>query len=123
MEKTTVETLAAECSVGTKKIFAELRRLGLYVASPTTTIDPQLAERIRKDILSPGEDGEDQNPYHFAQYDGYDEYEEYKWQCLGCPWPFETYRAIDSPEGCPPKCRSRRLCWPDEEELEPPVEP
>jgi len=52
MEKITVAQLATECSVPSKDILAELKRLGLYVFSPTATIDPGFAETIRKKILA-----------------------------------------------------------------------
>ena len=52
MDKITVAELATECSVKNQVVFAELKRLGLYVFSPTATIDVNFAETIRKKILS-----------------------------------------------------------------------
>ncbi len=52
MDKITVAALAAECSVQNQAILAELKRLGLYVYSPTATIDANFAETIRKKIFS-----------------------------------------------------------------------
>jgi len=52
MDKITVADLAAECSVKHQVVLAELKRLGLYVFSPTATIDTSFAETIRKKILS-----------------------------------------------------------------------
>jgi translation initiation factor IF-2 len=52
MDKITVAELATECSVKNQVVFAELKRLGLYVFSPTATIDLNFAETIRKKILS-----------------------------------------------------------------------
>jgi translation initiation factor IF-2 len=52
MDKITVADLATECSVKNQVVLAELKRLGLYVFSPTATIDVNFAETIRKKILS-----------------------------------------------------------------------
>jgi translation initiation factor IF-2 len=52
MDKITVAELASECSVKNQVVLAELKRLGLYVFSPTATIDINFAETIRKKILS-----------------------------------------------------------------------
>ncbi len=52
MDKITVAELATECSVKHQIVLAELKRLGLYVFSPTATIDVSFAETIRKKILS-----------------------------------------------------------------------
>ena len=52
MDKITVAELAKECSVDSKIILAESKRLGLYVFSPTATIDASFADTIRKKILS-----------------------------------------------------------------------
>jgi translation initiation factor IF-2 len=52
MDKITVAELATECSVKNQVVLAELKRLGLYVFSPTATIDVSFAETIRKKILS-----------------------------------------------------------------------
>ncbi len=52
MDKITVAALASECSVQNQAILAELKRLGLYVYSPTATIDANFAETIRKKIFS-----------------------------------------------------------------------
>ncbi len=52
MDKITVAELATECSVKNQIVLAELKRLGLYVFSPTATIDASFAETIRKKILS-----------------------------------------------------------------------
>ena len=52
MDKITVAELATECSVKNQVVLAELKRLGLYVFSPTATIDVNFAETIRKKILS-----------------------------------------------------------------------
>jgi len=52
MDKITVAELATECSVKNQVVLAELKRLGLYVFSPTATIDANFAETIRKKILS-----------------------------------------------------------------------
>jgi len=52
MDKITVAELAAECSVKNQVVLAELKRLGLYVFSPTATIDANFAETIRKKIQS-----------------------------------------------------------------------
>ncbi len=50
MEKITVAELAAECSVQNQVVLGELKRLGLYVFSPSATIDLSFAETIRKKI-------------------------------------------------------------------------
>ena len=52
MDKITVAELATECSVKNQVVLNELKRLGLYVFSPTATIDVSFAETIRKKILS-----------------------------------------------------------------------
>jgi translation initiation factor IF-2 len=52
MDKITVAELATECSVKNQVVLAELKRLGLYVFSPTAIIDASFAETIRKKILS-----------------------------------------------------------------------
>jgi translation initiation factor IF-2 len=52
MDKITVAELATECSVKNQVVLAELKRLGLYVFSPTATIDASFAETIRKKIFS-----------------------------------------------------------------------
>jgi translation initiation factor IF-2 len=52
MDKITVAELATECSVQNQVVLSELKRLGLYVFSPTATIDVSFAETIRKKILS-----------------------------------------------------------------------
>ncbi len=52
MDKITVAELAAECTVQNQVVLAELKKLGLYVFSPTATIDANFAETIRKKILS-----------------------------------------------------------------------
>ncbi len=52
MDKMTVAELASECSVQNKVVLNELKRLGLYVFSPSATIDASFAETIRKKILS-----------------------------------------------------------------------
>ena len=52
MDKITVAELATECSVQNQVVLAELKRLGLYVFSPTATIDANFAETIRKKIFS-----------------------------------------------------------------------
>jgi translation initiation factor IF-2 len=52
MDKITVAELASECSVKNQVVLAELKRLGLYVFSPTATIDVNFAETIRKKIFS-----------------------------------------------------------------------
>jgi len=52
MDKITVAELATECSVQNAVILGELKRLGLYVFSPSATIDASFAETIRKKILS-----------------------------------------------------------------------
>jgi translation initiation factor IF-2 len=52
MDKITVAELATECSVKNQVVLAELKRLGLYVFSPTATIDASFAETIRKKIIS-----------------------------------------------------------------------
>jgi translation initiation factor IF-2 len=52
MDKITVAELAAECSVQNQVVLGELKRLGLYVFSPSATIDLSFAETIRKKILS-----------------------------------------------------------------------
>jgi translation initiation factor IF-2 len=52
MDKITVAELATECLVKNQVVLAELKRLGLYVFSPTATIDSNFAETIRKKILS-----------------------------------------------------------------------
>ncbi|HYK91696.1 MAG TPA: translation initiation factor IF-2 [Acidobacteriota bacterium] len=52
MDKITVADLATECSVKNQVVLAELKRLGLYVFSPTATIDLSFAETIRKKITS-----------------------------------------------------------------------
>jgi len=50
MDKITVGELAKECSVPNQVVLGELKRLGLYVASATATIDTNFAETIRKKI-------------------------------------------------------------------------
>ena len=50
MDKITVAELAAECSVQNQIVLGELKRLGLYVFSPSATIDLSFAETIRKKI-------------------------------------------------------------------------
>jgi translation initiation factor IF-2 len=52
MDKITVAELATECAVQNQVVLSELKRLGLYVFSPTATIDVSFAETIRKKILS-----------------------------------------------------------------------
>jgi len=52
MDKITVAELATECSVKNQVVLAELKRLGLYVVSPSATIDVNFAETIRKKIVS-----------------------------------------------------------------------
>ena len=52
MDKITVAELATECSVKNQVVLAELKRMGLYVFSPTATIDAGFAETIRKKIFS-----------------------------------------------------------------------
>ena len=52
MDKITVADLATECSVKNQVVLAELKRLGLYVFSPTATIDASFAETIRKKIAA-----------------------------------------------------------------------
>jgi translation initiation factor IF-2 len=52
MDKITVAELAKECSVQNQVVLGELKRLGLYVFSPTATIDANFAETIRKKIQS-----------------------------------------------------------------------
>jgi len=52
MDKITVADLATECSVKNQVVLAELKRLGLYVFSPTATIDVSFAETIRKKIAA-----------------------------------------------------------------------
>jgi hypothetical protein len=52
MDKITVAELASECTVQNQVVLAELKKLGLYVFSPTATIDANFAETIRKKILS-----------------------------------------------------------------------
>jgi len=52
MDKITVAELAEECSVESKMILAEAKRLGLYVFSSTATIDASFADTIRKKIIS-----------------------------------------------------------------------
>jgi translation initiation factor IF-2 len=58
MDKITVAELATECSVQNSVILSELKRLGLYVFSPSATIDASFAETIRKKILSQREAAE-----------------------------------------------------------------
>jgi translation initiation factor IF-2 len=52
MNKITVAELAKECSIPNQVVLGELKRLGLYVFSPTATIDANFAETIRKKIQS-----------------------------------------------------------------------
>jgi translation initiation factor IF-2 len=52
MDKITVAELATECSVQNQVVLSELKRLGLYVFSPTATIDVSFADTIRKKIFS-----------------------------------------------------------------------
>lgn len=52
MDKITVAELAQECSVPNQIVLGELKRLGLYVFSPTAIIDANFAETIRKKIQS-----------------------------------------------------------------------
>jgi translation initiation factor IF-2 len=52
MDKITVAELAKDCSVPNQEVLGELKRLGLYVSSPTATIDANFAETIRKKIQS-----------------------------------------------------------------------
>src|SRR5881396_3484847 len=58
MDKITVAELASECSVQNQVVLSELKRLGLYVFSPSATIDATLAETIRKKILNQRETDE-----------------------------------------------------------------
>jgi len=58
MDRITVAELATECSVQNKVVLGELKRLGLYVFSPSATIDASFAETIRKKILSQREAAE-----------------------------------------------------------------
>jgi translation initiation factor IF-2 len=58
MERITVGELATECSVQNKVVLSELKRLGLYVFSPSATIDVSFAETIRRKILSQREAAE-----------------------------------------------------------------
>src|SRR5512136_1918663 len=58
MDKITVAELATECSVQNAVILSELKRLGLYVFSPSATIDASFAETIRKKIISQREAAE-----------------------------------------------------------------
>jgi translation initiation factor IF-2 len=58
MERMTVAELATECSVQNKVVLSELKRLGLYVFSPSATIDISFAETIRRKILSQREAAE-----------------------------------------------------------------
>jgi translation initiation factor IF-2 len=58
MDKITVAELATECSVQNAVILSELKRLGLYVFSPSATIDASFAETIRKKIFSQREAAE-----------------------------------------------------------------
>jgi translation initiation factor IF-2 len=58
MDRITVAELATECSVQNKIVLGELKRLGLYVFSPSATIDLSFAETIRKKILSQREAAE-----------------------------------------------------------------
>jgi translation initiation factor IF-2 len=58
MDKITVAELATECSVQNAVILGELKRLGLYVFSPSATIDASFAETIRKKIISQREAAE-----------------------------------------------------------------
>src|SRR5512136_1074598 len=52
MDKITVADLATECAVKNQVVLGELKRLGLYVFSPTATIDVSFAETIRKKIAA-----------------------------------------------------------------------
>src|SRR5262245_42708404 len=52
MDKITVAELATECSVQNQVVFSELKRLGLYVGSPTATIDASFADTIRKKLVA-----------------------------------------------------------------------
>ena len=58
MERITVAELATECSVKNQVVLGELKRLGLYVSSPTATIDESFASTIRKKILAEREAAE-----------------------------------------------------------------
>ena len=58
MDKITVAELASECSVQNQVVLSELKRLGLYVFSPSATIDTTFADTIRKKILNQRETDE-----------------------------------------------------------------
>jgi translation initiation factor IF-2 len=58
MDKITVAELATECSVQNKVVLSELKRLGLYVFSPSATIDGSFADTIRRKILAQREAAE-----------------------------------------------------------------
>src|SRR6266496_1737897 len=58
MDKITVAELASECSVQNQVVLSELKRLGIYVFSPSATIDATFADTIRKKILSQKETDE-----------------------------------------------------------------
>ena len=58
MDKITVAELASECSVQNQVVLSELKRLGLYVFSPSATIDATFADTIRKKILNQRETDE-----------------------------------------------------------------
>ena len=52
MDRLTVAELAKEWSLDSRVILAEAKRMGLYVYSSTSTIDANIADTIRKKILS-----------------------------------------------------------------------
>jgi ppGpp synthetase/RelA/SpoT-type nucleotidyltranferase len=53
----TVAQLANECSVQNRLVLSELKRLGLYVFSPTATIDASFADSIRMKIRAQRREG------------------------------------------------------------------
>lgn len=48
MEQTTVKDIASEFSIDNSKVIAELKKIGVWVSSPDTHVESDIANRIRK---------------------------------------------------------------------------
>ena len=48
MEQTTVKDIASEFSIDNNKVIAELKKIGVWVSSPDTHVESDIANRIRK---------------------------------------------------------------------------
>jgi len=48
MEQTTVKNIASEFSIDNIKVIAELKKIGVWVSSPDTQVESDIANRIRK---------------------------------------------------------------------------